>query len=47
MYTENHNFNAEDGIIGKNLEETIANVGVLASQGMKETDRTIIKIMTQ
>lgn len=47
MYTENHNFNTEDGIIGKSLEETIANVGVLASQGMKETDRTIIKIMTQ
>ena len=36
-----------DGIVGRDVEETIRNVGILASQGMKETDRVILKIMTE
>lgn len=34
-----------DGIVTKGVENTIANVGRLARQGMSETDREIIRIM--
>nr|MCU0563981.1 L-serine ammonia-lyase, iron-sulfur-dependent, subunit alpha [Desulfobacterales bacterium] len=34
-----------DGIIGLSPEQTMQNVGRLSSQGMIETDRTILKIM--
>jgi L-cysteine desulfidase len=34
-----------DGIIGFSPEQTMQNVGRLSSQGMIETDRTILKIM--
>lgn len=33
------------GIIGKNIESTIANMEILCHQGMEETDKTILKIM--
>ena len=46
MYLGGNNFDSGDGIIGVDVESTVANVGVLASQGMKETDRTILNIMT-
>ena len=36
-----------DGIILKGVENTIRNVGVLGRHGMKETDRTIIELMTK
>lgn len=45
MYLNNNNFNAGDGLVGKDVEATIKNVGELASDGMKDTNDTIIKIM--
>ncbi|MGX6592684.1 L-cysteine desulfidase family protein [Cetobacterium ceti] len=36
---------AGDGIIGQNIEDTIKNVGTLASKGMKQTDDVILDIM--
>ena len=45
MYLNGNNFNPGDGIVGKDVEETIKNVGRLASEGMKDTNDTIIKIM--
>ncbi|MBC8535725.1 serine dehydratase subunit alpha family protein [Feifania hominis] len=47
MYLNGHNFHSGDGIVGEDVDETVANIGVLASQGMQSTDRTILKIMTQ
>lgn len=47
MYLNGQNFVGGDGIVGENVQDTIANVGVLAREGMLETDRTILKIMTQ
>lgn len=46
MYTAKQRFNGGDGIVGEDVEETIANVGRLAKQGMYQTDRTILQIMT-
>ena len=34
-----------DGIIGHSPEQTMQNIGTLSTQGMIETDRTILKIM--
>jgi L-cysteine desulfidase len=39
------NVMATDGIIGHSPEQTLQNVGTLSTQGMVETDRTILKIM--
>jgi L-cysteine desulfidase len=36
-----------DGIVADSAEETMQNVGRLSSQGMIETDRTILKIMLE
>jgi L-cysteine desulfidase len=36
-----------DGIIGHSPEKTMQNVGTLSTQGMIETDRTILKIMLE
>jgi L-cysteine desulfidase len=36
---------ATDGIIGFSPEQTMKNIGLLATQGMIEADRTILKIM--
>ena len=47
MYLRGNSFRPGDGIVGRDVEETIRNVGILASQGMKETDRVILKIMTE
>ena len=47
MYLKGDNFRPGDGIVGDGVEDTIKNVGVLASQGMRETDRVILKIMTE
>lgn len=35
-----------DGIVGKNVEDTIKNIGELASSGMQKTDDVILDIMT-
>ena len=36
-----------EGIVTKGVDNTIRNVGILASEGMRETDRTILSIMTR
>ena len=36
-----------DGIIGESPEQTMKNIGTLTTQGMIETDRTILKIMLE
>ena len=43
MYEENQKL----GIVTKGVENTIANIGVLAQEGMRQTDRTILSIMTE
>ena len=47
MYQNGSQFYGGDGIVTKGVENTIANVGRLASQGMSGTDKEIIKIMLQ
>jgi L-cysteine desulfidase len=37
----------DDGIIGTTLEKTTENLGALSTQGMVETDRTILCILTE
>ncbi|MFR5134467.1 MAG: serine dehydratase subunit alpha family protein [Acutalibacter sp.] len=46
MYQQGQQFRGGDGIISKGVEETIRNIGLLATQGMRETDREILDIMT-
>jgi len=41
------NVMATDGIIGSSPEKTMQNIGTLSTQGMIETDRTILKIMIE
>lgn len=36
-----------DGIVGDSPEQTMKNIGILTTQGMIETDRTILKIMLE
>lgn len=45
MYKHGSQFYGGDGIVTKGVEATIHNVNILAKEGMKETDRTIINIM--
>ncbi len=47
MYLTDDSFKAGHGIMGTDVEDTIRHVGVLAAQGMRETDRVILKIMTE
>lgn len=47
MYKNGQQFEAGDGIVGCNIEDTINNVGLVGSVGMKETDTEIIDIMTK
>ena len=47
MYKNRQEFKSGDGIVTKGVDNTIANIGVLAQQGMRETDRTILSIMTE
>lgn len=46
MYDAGQQFYGGDGIVLKGVENTIRNVGVLGRHGMRETDRTIIELMT-
>ena len=41
------NVMATDGIIGASPEKTMQNIGALSTQGMIETDHTILKIMIE
>ena len=45
MYTDNQQFYGGDGIITKGADKTLSNIGRLAREGMRETDRTILEIM--
>ncbi len=47
MYQQGEQFYGGEGIVAKGVDNTIANVGRMASQGMRETDREIIKIMME
>ena len=45
MYLEDQQFYGGDGIVTKGVDKTVHNVGRLAREGMRETDRTILEIM--
>ena len=45
MAATKRQFVSGDGIVIKGVENTIKNVGILASEGMKETDKKIIDLM--
>ena len=45
MYEDGNQFFGGDGIVKKGVENTIASVGKLASRGMQQTDKEIIKLM--
>ena len=45
MHLENQQFYGGDGIVTKGVDKTVRNVGILAREGMRETDRTILEIM--
>ncbi len=45
MYQEHQQFYGGDGIVTKGADNTVSNVGRLAREGMRETDKTILKIM--
>lgn len=47
MYLSGNQFKGGDGIVKKGVENTIHNIGLLASLGMVETDKEIIKIMME
>ena len=46
MFRSGQQFRGGDGIVTKGVEETICNIGRLGRLGMRETDREIIRIMT-
>lgn len=45
MYLNGQQFRSGDGIVTKGVEATIRNVGRLGRDGMRETDKEIVKIM--
>ena len=47
MYKNGQQFRAGDGIVTKGVENTIRNIGQLGHDGMRETDKEIVKIMLQ
>lgn len=47
MYCQGQQFRGGDGIVSKGVENTIHNIGRLGADGMRETDKEIIRIMTE
>lgn len=47
MYLHRREFRNGEGIVAGSVDDTIANVGLLAQQGMRQTDSTILHIMQQ
>ena len=47
MVLNGSNFRPGDGILGTDAEDTVRHVGRLAAEGMRETDRVILRIMTE
>lgn len=45
MYLHHKEFHSGEGIVAGSVDDTIANVGMLAQQGMRQTDSTILRIM--
>ena len=45
MYCQKQQFVGGDGIVKKGVENMIASVGRLGREGMKETDKEILRIM--
>ena len=45
MYLAHQQFRDGDGLIVKGVENTIQNISKLAKEGMKETDKEIIRMM--
>ena len=45
MFLENQQFFGGDGIVTKGADKTVSNIGRLAREGMRQTDRTILDIM--
>ncbi len=45
MYLHHKEFRSGEGIVAGSVDDTIANVGLLAQQGMQQTDHTILSIM--
>ena len=46
MYEQGDEFKGGDGLVKKGVENTIDNISILGHDGMKETDKKIIEIMT-
>ena len=46
MYLQGQQFYGGDGVISKGVENTIRNIGRLGRDGMRETDKEILDIMT-
>ena len=47
MAKQGRRFYGGDGIVTRGVEGTIRNIGILAREGMRETDKVILKIMLQ
>ena len=47
MYRDHQQFYGGDGIVTKGVDKTVQNVGRLAREGMKATDKTILEIMLE
>ena len=47
MAMEGHCVSAEEGIIAEDIDQTIANLTIIGSEAMLETDRLVLKIMTE
>ena len=47
IYKNGQQFRSVDGIVTKGVENTIRNVGLLGREGMRETDKEIVRIMLQ
>ena len=45
MYKNDCEFKDGEGLVLKGVENTIRNIGKLSRDGMKETDKEIIKLM--
>ena len=45
MFVDGQQFYGGDGIVTKGVDNTVYNIGRLAREGMRETDRTILEIM--
>ena len=47
MFQRGQQFYGGDGLVAKGVENTIRNIGRLGKDGMRETDKEIIRIMTE